>query len=182
VSACCAMIVRTTSPMLTTPTSLPASIYGQMADALVVDESHAFCQGRGRLDIDHRCGHDLAHACLLRCAVLEDDLARVVALGDDADEMRILDDEECPDLVLVHPGDRIVDRCVGPIVCTPGPSARGWSGPCRRASRPDPGFTVGGMISLSLHKHSTPVSPCAQPGTSNVLESSHGIIHWRWYA
>ncbi|MDZ7685735.1 MAG: hypothetical protein U5O39_12590 [Gammaproteobacteria bacterium] len=48
-----------------------------------------------------------------RIAVLEDQFARVIALGDDADEPAIVDDGKRTDVTIRHLADRVDDHVAG---------------------------------------------------------------------
>jgi len=81
--------------------------HGQMAHKLVTHEGHALLDrlfGPHTYDVplhdvpDRRCGRGLA---------LEHDIARIVSLGDDADEFLTIHDDQRSDVVLGHFCDRI---------------------------------------------------------------------------
>ena len=70
---------------------------GQVAEALLGDDAHAFFHCvRGR-DGEHRAAHDLRDGRVVRVAALENDLAGVIALGDDSGDLAVAHDEQRAD-------------------------------------------------------------------------------------
>lgn len=86
---------------------------GEVAHAAFGHEAHGILDGvGGRGDVDGR-GHDFLNGGFPGGTSLKDDLAGVVALGDDADERAIVNDEERADAVVRHAGDGVEDGSIG---------------------------------------------------------------------
>ena len=77
----------TRSPIETRPISRPPSITGKWRSRCsVISAMHSSLVWSG-VHIHHRAGHDVAQRRVLRGPCHEHDLARVVAFGDDADDL-----------------------------------------------------------------------------------------------
>src|SRR5688572_32384516 len=85
----------------------------QVADALVRHELHALVDRLCRPDVDDRRAHDRADQRLGGLAAHQHDLARVVALRDDAREPPALEYRQGADEVIGHQLDRGADRFRG---------------------------------------------------------------------
>jgi hypothetical protein len=59
--------------------------------------------------------HDRAHRRVGRGTPLQDDLACVIALGNDADQASAIEYQHCADAFVRHQPDRVDDRRSGPI-------------------------------------------------------------------
>ena len=107
------MTLRTTSPIEITPTTVSATTNRQVSDVSVGHEGHRLFDRQLRRNADDRMGHNLADLNLPGRLPLENHLASVVPLGDDADEPLILHDKQGSDTLLRHLIDGLVDRRVG---------------------------------------------------------------------
>src|ERR1051326_3652097 len=85
----------------------------QVAYALVGHDRHALLDALVEARIEDVRGHDLAHLGRGRGAAFEDDLARVVALGDHADDLLAFADDEGTDALGGHELHRVIDRRAG---------------------------------------------------------------------
>src|SRR5690606_2002513 len=85
----------------------------QVADAPLGHQAHRVIDGLVRFGGDHGGTHDLAHRGAGGGAALQHHLAGVVALGNDADELPVLDHQQRADVPFGHQPDRIEHRCIG---------------------------------------------------------------------
>ena len=85
----------------------------EMAEAVLGHEGEAFVDGVAKGDGKDRAGHDVSHARFLRGVAKQGAFARVIALGEDAEQMVVGADEQSADVVLGHEFERFEDRVVG---------------------------------------------------------------------
>ena len=78
-----------------------------MAHAAVGHELHAVIDAVARRHGEYGRGHDLAHRRFRRRAALQDNLARVVAFGNDAEQLRTFHHQQRADVLVGHQADSI---------------------------------------------------------------------------
>src|SRR5215470_2289178 len=91
----------------------PGFDYGQMAHAALGHELHAVLDRLVGRDRDDGGAHDLRDGCFGRGAAVQDDFSGVVALRDDAAQLRALHDQQGPDMVLGHQAYGLENRVLG---------------------------------------------------------------------
>ncbi|MCK7519523.1 MAG: hypothetical protein MZV64_18230 [Ignavibacteriales bacterium] len=84
-----------------------------MADVLVGHQGHALLGRRVVVDAVDLAGHDVLDRRVLGLAAHEDDLAGVVALGHDADDLVLVEDDERPQPLLGHELEGLEDLGLG---------------------------------------------------------------------
>src|SRR5262245_50662963 len=85
----------------------------QVAGALFGHQGHAFFDGLIEMSINHLSDHDFVDPSGRGTASLQDDLACIVALRNDADHVRAFGDHQSADLFFGHPLQRVEDRDIG---------------------------------------------------------------------
>ena len=96
------------------PTTVSAVDHRQVADLLLAHQRHAFARAGARRHVEHVARHDVADPRFLRVAALQRDLARVVALGEHADQLALVHDHQRADLVFGQQLQRLEHGVVGP--------------------------------------------------------------------
>src|SRR6516165_188788 len=92
----------------------PSALYHrQVPHAPLGHELHALLHRRLGLHGQHLRGHDVAHRSVGGGAAHEDDLAGIVALGNDAAEGVALHHQQRADVALRHHADRLENRRAG---------------------------------------------------------------------
>ena len=87
--------------------------YGKMAEVTLGHEGHAFIDRVLRGDGADGAGHDLADEGVAGVVAFEDALACEVALGEDADQLVVGEDQQRADIVPGQQLDGLVDRLFG---------------------------------------------------------------------
>ena len=82
---------------------------GQVPEAALGDDAHAFADGVIGEDSDHRAGHDFRHCGVFGRAALKDDFAGIIALGNDAEQSFFFHHQQRANALLRHHGDSVVD-------------------------------------------------------------------------
>ena len=85
---------------------------GQMANAMVGHETHAFFDGMRGADGYDFAGDDFSHRRLFGGFAFERDLPRVIAFGHDAQQPAMLRDKQSADIFVGHQLDCVEYHCV----------------------------------------------------------------------
>src|SRR5579863_3277422 len=83
--------------------------HGEMADASIGHNAHALLDRMRWGYGDDVAGHDVRNGGVLGMAALENDLAGVIALRDDANKLTVTHDEQRADRLFGHETDGFVD-------------------------------------------------------------------------
>jgi hypothetical protein len=81
----------------------------KMANTVLSDDSHALIDDMSRFDEDYATRHDFLDTGFLRGSSPQHNFPRIVALGNDSDELLVNDHQQCANVFVGHHFDRSID-------------------------------------------------------------------------